>query len=327
MLIDLSSNENPYAPSRKVTEAAIQGLKGMNRYVVPEELHMLRKALGEYCGVGTERILPGPGTGYLLERVLCSLAAGRELVVLNPAFLSCLELAARLCKRVVRLQLKPPSFKVDWTPPASGPALVILESPNNPTGQCLISREALKSLLKNEDCLVLIDEAGYEYAGKTFMDLIPDHPNLALCRTLDKAFGLAGLRVSWLVCGDAFMKALHMENVCLCRPALRAALAALEEQRAVLEEVKGVIEERERLKAALSQLGLEVFPSEANYLLVRSPRPDLGLLLRKRGILIADLSGQWFSGYFRISIGRPEAHQALETAVEDILRTEEGFMH
>ncbi|HPF19580.1 MAG TPA: aminotransferase class I/II-fold pyridoxal phosphate-dependent enzyme, partial [Bacillota bacterium] len=77
-----------------------------------------------------------------------------------------------LGSRVVRKQLIPPEFRIDWTAAASGTGLFLMEHPNNPTGQMLISREELKKLLENDGNLVIVDEAGYEYSHQTFADLV-----------------------------------------------------------------------------------------------------------------------------------------------------------
>lgn len=317
-MIDLSENENPYPPSGKAVEAAAASLRQMNRYVEHEEIALLRKAVAEYCGAAEERILLGPGTNYLLGKAVCRFARGKDVRVLNPSFFSCAEEARHVGGRIIRMQLTPPEFEINWAEVDSKPGLILIDSPNNPTGKCLIDRAQMKGLLASGENLVMVDEAGYEYSGSTFVDLVSEYPNLAVTRTLDKAFGLAGLRVSWMVAGDVFLKGLGSQEMLLSRPACAAALAALEDKAYAFECAAVTVLERNHLRTGLAEMGLEVFPSEANYLLVRTGIPDFSLHLRKAGILVADLSGTWLPGFFRISVGSREDSNGLIQAIENM---------
>lgn len=317
-MIELSANENPYPPSEKVVEAAAASLGQMNRYAGHEETAMLRKAVAGYCGAAEERILLGPGTNYLFGKAVCRFARGKDVRVLNPSFFSCAEEARHVGGRIIRMQLKPPDFKINWAEMGDRPGLILIDSPNNPTGKFLFDRAQMKGLLAGGENLVMVDEAGYEYSGKTFVDLVPEYPNLAVTRTLDKAFGLAGLRVSWMVAGDIFLKGLGSQEMLLGRPACAAALAALEDKAYALECAAMTVLERNRLRTGLLELGLEVFLSEANYLLVRTGIPDFALRLRNVEILVADLSGTWLPGFCRISVGSREDSDALIQAIENM---------
>lgn len=315
-MIDLSSNENPYPPSEKAVKAASESLGQLNRYVAREEFCALRKALAEYCSVGEGRILVGPGTNYLLGKAVCRFAGGRDVVVLNPTIFGCVEGARHVGGRVLRMQMTPPGFEIDWSGLGGRSCLILIDQPNNPSGQCLIDRVQLKGLLENGDKLVIVDEAGYEYCAKTFVDLVADYPNLAVTRTLDKAFGLAGMRVSWMVAGDTFLTALDSNDILINRPACAAALAALEDKAYALGCVSMTVSERDRLAFGLAELGLEVFPSEANFLLVRTVIPDFALYLRKAGFFVGDLSISWLPGFYRISVGSREENNALMKVIE-----------
>jgi len=175
--------------------------------------------------------------------------------------------------------------------------------PNNPTGRCLIEREQLIEVLESSDNLVVIDEAYFEFSKKTFADLVDKYPNLAISRTLDKAFSLAGLRVSYLLAGDGFLGRLSPYSQALGRPACLAAIAALEDKEYMFRNVETIIDERERLRKGLEMAGLDVTPSETNFLLVRTSIPEFASRLRERNILIGDFSGIWLNDYYRISVG------------------------
>lgn len=314
-MIDLSSNENPYPPSPNVTEALSKDPGNLNRYTGVNEIRTLKQSLAEYCGSDPERVIPGPGTDYLLEKAICRMSKGRDVVVMNPTTLRCIGSARYVGSRVVRKQLIPPEFRIDWTAAASGTGLFLMEHPNNPTGQMLISREELKKLLKNDDNLVIVDEAGYEYSHQTFADLVPTCPNLAVTRTLDKAFGLAGLHISWMIGGDYFLKELKTADGPISRLACRGALAAVEDRTYALDCAARTVLERDRLAGELLQLGMEVFPSEANFLLVRTEQTDFALRLKEAGILISDLSHTWLPNFYRITVGTSAENTTLVEAI------------
>lgn len=317
-MIDLSSNENPYPPSPMVYSAVALGLNQLNRYIGAEEIAMLRKALADYCEVSEECIIAGPGTDFLIEKIVGCFAMGRDVIILNPSFFKAINRAKHIARRIKRLQLIPPSFRVEWDSVLGTSALVIIDHPNNPTGKCIINRAQLIGLLESGNSLVIIDEACFEFSGETFVDLVEDYPNLAIIRTLDKAFALAGLKVSYLIAGKFFQNKFSSFEWLINRPACAAAVIALEDKAYAKNSVDRIVHERERMRYKLEELGMDVAPSQANFLLVNSTIPDLALELRKKDILIGDLSGMWLSDYYRISVGNREEINALIKAIEKL---------
>ncbi len=315
-MIDLSSNENPYKPTEKVMDAAIKGLENLNRYVSKEEVNMLKKTLGEYNDISSERILIGPGTDALFKEIVYNFSKNRNIMTFNPSFMSSIDVAKYNAKKTIKVQLAPPDFKIDWESLIDGPSLIILDYPNNPTGKCLIERDDLIKLLKNKDCLVLIDEAYYEFSRNTFIDLIDEYPNLAISRTLDKAYSLAGLRISYLIAGDVFLSRLGRYDSAISRSACYAAIATIEDKEHAFDHVKMIIAERDRLSKELTELGFEVYDSQTNFLLIKTSIDQLASRLKKENIIISDLSRNWLNGYHRISIGNHEENDSLINAIK-----------
>lgn len=315
-MIDLSSNENPFPPSQKVVDASIAGLEQLNRYVGYEKMRKLRKLIAEYCDTDEERIIVGPGTNWINREIACRLGTGKDVVVLNPGFSNFLSSVKYIARKIVKIQLTPPEFKMNWGVCLDSSCLIFIDSPNNPTGQCLIDKKQLVTLLE-EKHFVIVDEAGFEYSGKTFVNLVKGYPNLAITRTFDKAFGLAGFRMSWMIAGNAFLKRLLPEDSLVTRPGCAAAIAALEEKGHMQKNVQIVLSERDFLKENLKKLDIEVFDSEANYLLVRTNIADFALRLRNTGILIEDFSQAWVEGYYRITVGKRQENLAFIHAIQN----------
>lgn len=106
-MIDLSSNENPYPPSPNVTEALSKDPGNLNRYTGVNEIRTLKQSLAEYCGSEPERVIPGPGTDHLLEKAICRMSKGRDVVVMNPTTLRCIG-SARYVRKSRRSQAVDP---------------------------------------------------------------------------------------------------------------------------------------------------------------------------------------------------------------------------
>ena len=136
-----------------------------------------------------------------------------------------------------------------------------------------------------KNVLLLVDEAYYEFSKQTFAGLIKKYPNLAITRTMDKAFSLAGLRIGYLLAGDYFKDQFSDFPAFLSRPTLFAAI--------------------------------EVFPGHANFILIKSKVPDFARKLMDSGIIIKDLSEEWLNGFYRISIGLPEENDALLSIIKN----------
>jgi len=203
--------------------------------------------------------------------------------------------------------------------------VVFLCSPNNPTGQA-IDRGELTVILEAGEGAVVVDEAYAEFTSSSALDLIDDFPNLLVARSMSKAFGLAGMRVGYLVGNPAIVADItKVRNpFSISSPAVAAALAALscpEYYRTIHGEIR---RERERLRSFLSEVkGVKVYPSEANFLMleIEPPVPDLVSTLARRGILVRDLEGvPGLEGQFlRVTVGTSQDNDRFADNLIEIL--------
>lgn len=311
-------NEMPYPPAPSVVEAARQGLARLNRYADPAELEALRERLAGYCGLPAEHLVLSPGSDLLLREVIHAFAQGRRVITPSPSFFPTVQAAKRFAAEWLNIRLGLPAFDLNvdlLLDVLEGPSLVIVDNPNNPTGRMLLDPSAVEALLQREDLLLVVDEAYYEFSGATLADRVADHPRLAVIRTLDKAFSLAGARVGYGIVGEAFEPALASFYAFLPRPSLCAAMEALKRTDEMRDNVRRVVGERERVRQALDELGVLVYPSSTNFLLARSDLPDLVAQLGDAGVLVADVSNQLPPGFFRVSIGTPDENDAFVDAL------------
>ncbi|HXE56782.1 MAG TPA: histidinol-phosphate transaminase [Gemmatimonadales bacterium] len=208
--------------------------------------------------------------------------------------------------------------------------VIVLNSPNNPTGSAL-PPDGVERVLQATDAFVVADEAYQEFGGPTAVDLLPVAPRLAVMRTFSKAMGMAGLRFGYGLMhpevAREVAKAKLPYNVNLVT--LAAAEAALDCLPLFEERVRAVVAERERTLARLAAIpGLVAYPSAANFFLVRCgtvpAREVFRRLLDEHGILVRDVSGAaGLEECLRISVGDADDMAAVAAALERIFRPPE----
>jgi len=321
--LKLDLNEMPYCPPEYLIKAAERGLESLNRYADADALHRLVVLLAEYAGVSSEQIIVGPGSDLLLREMVLCFAGRRKVVMVSPTFLPTALVARRFARRLVTIRLQRPGFHLPREPlleELEEPSLVILDNPNNPTGKLVADREMVELILDRPDTLLVVDEAYFEFSGLTFASMVRAHKNLALARTLDKAFGLAGIRVGYLIAGQTFLDAFSPSFAFLPQPSLQAATEALRRPDYMWKNVQRIMGEREKLATELEMLGARVFHSSTNFLLFRSEIPALAEELEDRGIFVMDASAQLGTGFARLTVGKPEEN-------DEFIRTYRAIKH
>ena len=323
MTINLHMNENPYLPNDNILRAANNGIEKLNRYSELKYLIELKELLGNYNNVPSNRIVLSHGSDLLIREIINIFSKGRKIIMPNPSFFPVAQYALIQASRLTKFQISPPDFKLDRNlllNELDEPALIIIDNPNNPTGKLLLDIDLVEKILQNKNALLLVDEAYYEFSGQTFAGLIYKYPNLAIIRTMDKAFSLAGLRLGYFLAGDYFKDQFSDFPAFLSRPTLFAAIEALKNPEYLIQNIKKIISERARIEEKLKIIGIEVFPGSTNFILIKSKVPDFARKLMDSGIIIKDLSEEWLNDFYRISIGLPDENDALLSIVKKIYK-------
>lgn len=318
-LLDL--NECPFPPPRAVVEALCSAGCYANRYPGRELFDRLKQLVADYAGVGVDNVAVFGGGDEGLRAVFeAFIASGDNVVLTKPGFAMVRAYARIRGAKTTSIPLQEEGFR--WTidfnsllEAAKKAKLVVIENPHNPTGSLLLTPKHVRELLvEAENTVVLIDEAYYEFAGVTVANLVRDHPNLLVLRTLSKAFCLAGLRVGYLVAAEETLKQMAsvLAPFAVSRPSLAAAIEALENRGYVRHVVRFIVRERERLFQEINRIdGFKAYVSKTNFLLVKTPENiDVVELALEQGIRIrrvADLAGS----YARVSIGLRRANELL----------------
>ena len=333
--VNLSANENTYPmphEARAEINAALAAVP-LNRYPDPMS-NDLRDELAQWHGVARENICVGNGGDELLYNFLLAFGGpGRTLVTCPPDFSEYAFFASLAQTEVVRVRRDPETFEIDapaLLERASAAAMVILTSPNNPTGN-LVPLTLVRQVCDACPGLVMVDEAYGEFArqGVSSEQLLADCPNLVVLHTLSKAFGEAGIRCGYVLAApdviDVFAAIRQIYSVNVLTQA--AALAAVQERSAFAPVVEVIRGERERLYErlqgpAFARAGLRVWPSQGNFLLVRMPNAGT---VRQRlrddySILVRDFSyAPGLADCLRITVGTPEENDAVLAALQELL--------
>jgi histidinol-phosphate aminotransferase len=202
--------------------------------------------------------------------------------------------------------------------------MVIICTPNNPTSN-LLRKEDVRAVVEGCDRPVVVDEAYGEFAGESFMPLVDKYDNLIVTRTFSKAYGLAGMRVGYMASNLPMANVMQTVKIpySLNRVSERVAMAALRDQSYVRQSVDTVNRERRHLADGLSKLGFHVFPSEANFILFRSPKPSAQLVSRlaQKDVLIRDFGKlRRLENCVRTTIGTREMNDELLAKLGEVVR-------
>jgi len=325
-MLRLNANETPWPPAGTSPSVSLDTL---NQY--PEERPVrLTNRLAEYYGVDPENLLVTRGSSEgidLLIRCFCS--AGDDDIVISPPTFGMYRVYADVqgagIKQVPLITDNDFALDVDgilgaWDDRCK---LLFVCSPNNPSGTP-VAKEDLERLCEELDGkgLVVVDAAYTEFGDYDPTELVSRFENAVVLRTLSKALGLAGVRCGSLIASVEIIGYLQriLPPYSYPTPCQNAVLAALDEaNRDVQQErINTLVSERERLAAAFNDLNCftKVWPSDANFLLVRAIAPDaVRDAATAAGVLIREFKGDPdTAGCFRITIGSPEQNDTLLAA-------------
>lgn len=331
-VIKLASNENPEGPLPAVIEAIEGAAKGINRY--PDAAcHEVTQKLAAHLGIEPASLIFGNGSNEVIDILIRALVSPGENVVFSHHSFIVYPLTTAVhfeCGRPVPLA---PGDKHDLAAMAAEvddkTKLVIVCNPNNPTGTYNTTEE-FRTFLDSvpANVIVAVDEAYYEYvSAEDYPQTLPmlrDHPSLVLLRTFSKIHSLAGLRIGYGVGHPDLIGELHKTrapfNVNLLSQV--AAMACIDNWDEVAGRAERNRHQLEWMETELAGLGLEVVPSQTNFILVRTPG-DAGkvtVALLHKGVIVRPMHAFGLGeGALRISVGLPVENQQCIDALKEIL--------
>lgn len=332
--IKLNTNENPWPPSPAI-DAVLQSMRGeaLRRYP-PPTANAFRDIAARYHGVARDNIIATRGGDELLRLVITTFVdPGQPIAMTDPTY-SLYPVLAQIhdC----------PVFKIplleDWSldaaftgkVAAAGARLTLLVNPHAPSGR-LLDVAQLRDIARGIGGLLLIDEAYVDFIDPGIehdtVDLLDDFDNVIILRTLSKGFSLAGLRFGYGIGPAELIRPMlekTRDSYNLDLLSQRIAEAAIVDVAHARETWQKVREERLRLAQSLRRLGLDVAPSQSNFLLARTGGDQPGAeslyrALKERGILVRYFSEPRLADKLRISVGRPDENDRLIAALEALV--------
>ena len=331
-LVKLNTNEHPFGPSPRAL-AAMQAAVGDDLRLYPDpNADQLKSTIADYFDLASQGgdkswVFVGNGSDEVLAHAFHGLFQHDKPLLFPDISYSFYKVYAGLyhiAHETVALNERFEIDPADYARPNGG---VIFPNPNAPTG-CLLPLAAVEQILQaNPDVVVLVDEAYIDFGGESAVSLVGRYENLLVTQTLSKSRALAGLRVGFAIGQPALIEALEriknsFNSYPLGRVVLAGAQAAIEDKSHFAAMQQMVIMQRDSLEVKLQRLGFEVLPSGANFIFARHPAhrgADLAQALRERAVLVRHFKLPRIDDFLRITIGTPDQHRALLTALEEIL--------
>lgn len=330
--VRLNVNENPFPPSPRVRQEmadAIVSLAGdVNRYP-DREAWALRTALADYLGNGVtpEMVWAANGSNEVMVHVLSAFGGpGRSVLSFTPTYSMYPEYARNTHTTYLTVP-RHADHTLDATLVLDAiaqhrPTVVVITTPNNPTGTPT-PLGVIRKVLEGTDAIVVVDEAYQEFASDpedTALTLLADHGNLVVSRTMSKAFAFAGGRLGYLAANRAVVDALRIVRLPyhLSGQSQALAVVALRNADEMLGQVDVLRRVRDEALVRLPELGVEVVPSDANFCLFGrfADRHDVWRRLLDRGVLVRETGP---AGYLRVSAGTAEEMEQFYAALAEVL--------
>jgi len=306
----LDFNENTFAPSPRVIERLRQATsEGLTKY---PEREPVERIVAKHFGLQPDQVLLTNGVDEAIHLICAAfLEAEDEALIATPTFFM-YDVSIQLMTPHLRHVQADASMEFPFERFLAAinekTKLIIVASPNNPTGSTISREHLLAIAAAAPHAVLMVDEAYFHFHGESTMADVVDIPNLLVARTFSKAYGLANLRVG-MIAGNAELLR-YVRKVCspynVNGIALDCLPAALEDDAYVRWYSDQVRVGRERMMAGLRELGVEFFPSEANFILMKIGPKHAALIeaMREHGVLLRDRSADpGCDGYVRITIG------------------------
>ncbi|MEJ7633416.1 histidinol-phosphate transaminase [Aeromicrobium sp.] len=332
-VINLNVNENPYGPSPEVAagiaDAVHAAATSLNRYPDREAV-ALREGLATYLGHGLtrDRVWAANGSNEVMLQILQAFGGpGRTALSFAPTYSMYPEYARDTHTRWVAGQ-READFTVDVDRAlalieAEQPDVVLLTSPNNPTGTAL-PLDTVRAIATAAPGVVVVDEAYAEFRRSgtpSALDVLDEYPRLLVTRTMSKAFAFAGGRLGYVAADTAIIDALRIVRLPYHLSAVTqaTALAALGHSAELLARVDELRTTRDELAAWLAARGFEVADSDANFVLFGrfADRHAIWQGLVDRGVLIRETGPR---GWLRVSVGTPDDMRVFYDALLEVTR-------
>ncbi len=319
-MIKLDAMESPFLVPENLIEPYLAYLAkaNLNRYPDAGAQELQQTLRGLMAIPKNLDILLGNGSDELIQLLALACDTGDTILSVEPSFVM-YEMIAKYTRLNYEGVSLDENFQIDLelslaVIKKTKPKLIFISYPNNPTGNAF-DRDVIKKIIETSDALVVVDEAYYAYAKDSFLDEVANYPNLVLLRTVSK-IGFAGLRLGLLIGNPETVRQLDKLRLPYNINTLTQASAnfLLKEKERIKENAKIIIDERGRLFDELSAIqALTVYPSDANFLLIKTPDANtLFEYLKDNGVLIKNFGNHpKLTNCVRVTVSNSYENNAL----------------
>lgn len=327
-LIKLNTNENPYPPAPGVRDGLdLMDYKAFRKYPDPSS-SVLIQALSEYYQVGEERIFVGVGSDDVIAMAFLTFFNSEKPVLFPDVSYSFYKVWADLFRIPYETPALDEAFcirKEDYYKENGG---IIFPNPNAPTGLYLPLSEVEDIIARNQESVVLVDEAYIDFGGESALSLLEKYENLLVVRTFSKSRSMAGLRIGYAIGSPALIKALNdvkysFNSYTMNIPSQILGARALKEETYFKETVDKIIRTREEAKKRLQSMGFSFPDSKANFLFAAHESrkaSELYEALKRADIYVRYFDQPRLYNYLRITIGTDEEMEALYRFLKEYLQ-------
>jgi len=315
--LNLATNENFSINHQTIMELTLKEVLKYGKFnQYGQSSHTeLREKYAKYINVTPDEILPAPGSESLIA-VLLNAFVTDTLLTFNTDFFRYGEMAYILGKKHLSVNIEKGIAGLIETTKTTKINLIMLSNPNNPLG-IIHTEENLIQLLEQTDCYVVIDEAYAEYYGKSVTHLLPKYPKLIILKTMSKGWGLAGLRVGFMIANADIISYVDAVQGPFVLSDLNANIASLvlENEEAMHESVEKMKEIRADFIQFLDDYDVSVYPSEANFVYIKTSQAQkiAAELLKEKIAITARPDG------LRITIGTQDQMEILKSNLSQFL--------
>jgi len=334
--VKLNANENPYNLPEEIREEILKRTKDLQYSRYPNANSMqLSELISSYCGLNNSNIIIGNGSDELIDYLIKAFSEkDRRVIATAPSFAMYKIYSLVNDANFIQIPLDQNDFsfneeKILEEAKKSGSSIIFLAYPNSPTCN-YFDEDKIITIIKESGCLVVADEAYYEFGGKTFINYLSSYNNLAILRTFSKAYSLASLRVGYLLSNPEIIQEVRkVKSPFNVNSFSQLAAQVVFENRNILKEnINKIIEEREKLIIKINKLArFKAHPSQTNFILVEIGSKEKSDLvynnLLEQGILVQLIYDPIFSvsRYFlRIAVGNKEENNIFIEGLNDCLK-------
>ena len=326
----MNTNESPYGPPDALVDAVTEGVRAaaLNRYP-DRDATLLFEALSERTAWPTEGLWVANGSNEVFMHLFLAFGgSGRSALVFEPTY-SLHSLIPKIASTRVHTAARDADYQIDLGAAVrvlreEKPEVVIVCSPNNPTGNCE-PLDTIRVLAAEAPGLVVVDEAYIEFAApsESARLLLEEHPNLILVKTFSKAWRLAGVRIGFMLADPPLIEAMRRVRLPYHLSAITQIVgrAAMDHADETLRLVRSIADERDRIAMELQAMGIKTYPSRANFVLFEVDDPqEVWRALLDRDVLVRNYAGQpHLERCLRVTAGLPEETDAFLSAIREVI--------